>query len=57
MEYNIGYCSFTKKYKPWKILYKEEFNNLLNAREREKFFKSTSGRKLIKKLYSGVAQW
>ena len=50
-EHNLGYCNFTKKYKPWKLLYKENFKNLLDARKREKYLKSGSGRELIKKLY------
>jgi len=50
-EHNTGKCSFTKKYLPWEIMYTEEFDNLAEARNREKYFKTCAGRKFIKKMY------
>jgi len=51
-EHNAGITYFTKQYKPWKVIYKEEFETQLEARKREKYLKSASGRKLVlKKLF------
>jgi putative endonuclease len=44
-EHNNGYSTFTKKYKPWKLIYSEKYNSRSEARAREKFFKSTAGRR------------
>jgi len=51
-EHNAGITSFTKRYKPWKVIYMEEFETQFEAREREKYLKSASGRRLVlKKLF------
>jgi len=50
-KHNGGNCKFTKKYLPWEIFYKEEFTDLSEARNRERYFKSCAGRKFIKKLF------
>jgi len=49
-EHNNGQSIFTKRYKPWKLVYKEKYKDLNDARAREKYFKSAAGRRLIKKL-------
>lgn len=49
-EHNSGKCAATKRFTPWKIIYIEEFKTLAVARKREKYFKSHSGRKFLKKL-------
>ncbi len=46
-EHNTGKSNFTKKYLPWEVLYKEEFDSKIEARKREKYLKSSAGRKLI----------
>jgi len=50
-EHNSGASSFTKKYLPWEMIYHEKCDNLQSARKREKYFKSASGRKLLKDIY------
>lgn len=51
-EHNSGRNYFTKRYAPWEIFYFEEFNEIKEARKREKYLKSASGRKLVlKKLF------
>lgn len=50
-EHNSGKSTYTKRYLPWEIVYKEEFNNFLKARERERFLKSTTGRRFLKKIF------
>ena len=49
-EHELGKTAFSKKYRPWKLVYKEEFLNIIEARKREKYFKSAAGRKFIKKI-------
>lgn len=50
-DHNKGFSSFSKRYRPWKLIYKKEFKNLIDARKREKYFKSAAGRRYIKKLF------
>jgi putative endonuclease len=44
-----GKSVYTKRYRPWIIIYQEEYNNLMEARKREKYLKSAAGRRFIKK--------
>ena len=48
-EHNKGKGFYTKRYKPWKLIYKEEFSNRDEARKREKYLKSASGRRYLGK--------
>jgi len=41
---------FTKRYRPWKVIYVEFFNDKKNALKLERFLKSGQGRKYIKSL-------
>ena len=50
-EHNNGKTKSTKGYCPWKLIYKEEFITLEEARKREKYFKTGIGREFIKKLH------
>lgn len=49
-EHNTGQQKSTKGFRPWVLIYKEEFGTLFEAREREKYLKSGIGREFIKKL-------
>jgi len=49
-QHNIGYNISTRKYKPFKLLLTENFNNYKEAREREIFLKSGQGRKFLNTL-------
>ena len=49
-EHNLGKSKFTSGYVPWKVVLVETFNTREEARVREKYFKTASGRRLIKKL-------
>ncbi len=51
-EHNHGKSTFTKTFLPWELVHKEEFADLAEARKREKYFKTSSGRKVLKKLLS-----
>jgi putative endonuclease len=48
-EHNLGYSPFTSKFKPWKLIYFEEYKELAEARKREKYLKTATGRRFIKK--------
>jgi putative endonuclease len=50
-EHNDGKSIYTKMYKPWKLIYKEEFNNINDAIKREKYYKSHSGRIKLKRIF------
>ncbi len=41
---------YTKRYQPWKLVYKEEFINKSLAIKREKFIKRMKSKKFIEKL-------
>lgn len=47
-EHNSGKHFYTKRYLPWEIIYTETFKTWLEARHREVYLKSRSGRKLLK---------
>lgn len=47
-EHNAGKSIYTRKFKPWKLVYKEEVLDRKSAREKEKYYKTSAGRKKIK---------
>jgi putative endonuclease len=49
-EHNSGKSQFTRMFKPWKIIYTEEFGTREEAIKREKYFKNSSGRIFIKSI-------
>ena len=49
-EHNPGKFKFTKAYVPWEIVYYEIQTTRVEARKREKYFKTAAGRKIIKEL-------
>jgi len=48
-EHNAGKTKSNKHFIPWEIAYFESFDSIDEAIAREKFFKSSSGRKYLKK--------
>jgi len=48
-EHNSGSNAYTKKFKPWKLIYYEKYQNLHETKLREKYLKSHAGRNFIKK--------
>lgn len=48
-DHNSGTSFFSKRYMPWALVYKEDYDNLSEARLREKYLKSAAGRRFIKK--------
>ena len=48
-EHNTGKSRYTKAYKPWTVFYTEECEDFLSARKREIYFKTTNGRRELRK--------
>jgi len=48
--HNKGYVKSTKRFAPFNLFYSENCQNGQQAREREKFLKSTSGKRLLKSI-------
>jgi len=49
-EHNSGKSIYTSRFMPWEIIYKEEFDEEIEARKKEKYYKSSTGRRKIKIL-------
>jgi putative endonuclease len=49
-QHNSGMTESIRPYLPFKIIYKEEFSTEQEAIGREKYFKSSAGRRYLKKL-------
>jgi putative endonuclease len=49
-EHNAGKTKSTKGFKPWKLIYKEELPNRIEARKREIYLKSGIGKEFLKSL-------
>lgn len=52
-EHNNGKTKSLIRRRPLFIIHKEEFDNELNARRRERFLKSGQGRKILKDILTG----
>ena len=46
-EHNAGGVKSSRPYRPYKIIHAEAFRTLSKARQREKFYKSTTGRRKL----------
>ena len=49
IEHNSGYGIFSKRYCPWKIIYKEIYLSEIESVMREKYFKSAAARRWMRK--------
>lgn len=52
IEHNTGQSAYTKRFLPWKIIHTEIFTTREEARKREKYLKSSVGRKFLKTLFA-----
>lgn len=50
-EHNSGRSKSTKHRKPFKLLFKEEFHDLREAKAKEMWWKSSVGRKKLKEYF------
>jgi len=48
-EHNAGETKSTKGFRPWLLIFKETCNSRAEARELEKYYKTSSGRRNLKK--------
>lgn len=48
-EHNRGTIVSTKRYRPWKLIYYEACLNGKDAKRREQYFKTSQGRRLLKR--------
>jgi putative endonuclease len=48
-EHNQETTFSTKRYAPWKLIYYEACRDILDAERREKYFKISQGRRLLKR--------
>ena len=48
--HNSGKVRSTKAYIPWEMIYTESYNTRSDAMRREKWFKSSQGRTLLKRI-------
>ena len=53
-EHNKGKTFSTKGFVPWRLFYKELCGSSENAREREKYFKTSAGKRRLKAILQGV---
>ena len=49
-EHNEGFNKTTKPYRPFELIYWENYNTRIEAREREKYLKTGYGKEFLKKL-------
>ncbi|MFN5421864.1 MAG: GIY-YIG nuclease family protein [bacterium] len=47
-EHESGKTKSTKGFRPWKLIFTESFSSYAEARQREKYLKSGSGKEFIK---------
>ncbi|MBU4148907.1 MAG: GIY-YIG nuclease family protein [Candidatus Omnitrophica bacterium] len=49
-EHNAGRVKSSCPHRPYKVMHTESFATLIEARQKEKFYKSTSGRRRLKEM-------
>ena len=49
-EHNLGRVKSSSPYHPYKIIHTESFATLSEARQKEKFYKTTTGRRRLKEM-------
>jgi putative endonuclease len=50
-EHNAGRVKSSSPYRPYQVIYTESFKTLSEARQKEKFYKSTTGRRRLKDMF------
>ena len=49
--HNAGRVKASRPYRPYNIIHTESFQTLSGARQKEKFYKSTTGRRKLKEMF------
>ena len=52
-EHDSGKTKSTKGFRPWKLFYTERVSERMEARKREKYLKSGSGKEFLKQILNG----
>ena len=55
-EHNSGKNRYTKAFKPWYLFFTEPHDSYMEARKREKYFKSSAGKKVLKSILAGISK-
>ena len=50
-EHNSGRVKSSSPYRPYRIIHSEPFETLKEARQKERFYKSTTGRRRLKEMF------
>ncbi|MEK7621923.1 MAG: GIY-YIG nuclease family protein [Patescibacteria group bacterium] len=50
-QHNDGKSIYSRRYRPWKIIYQEHFDQQLDAVKRERYLKSAAGRRWLKNKF------
>jgi putative endonuclease len=50
-EHNAGRVKSSRPYRPYRIIHVEPFETLSEARQKEKFYKSATGRRKLKEIF------
>jgi len=50
-EHNSGKVKSSAPYRPYKVIYTESFETLVEARQKERFYKTTTGRRQMKAMF------
>jgi putative endonuclease len=53
-EHNAGRVKSSRPYRPYKIIHTESFETLKEARQKEGFYKSTTGRRRLKEMFLNI---
>ena len=54
VEHNNGKTASTRNRRPLKLIYKEEFETLIESRTREKYLKTRKGRRELKEIFKKI---
>jgi putative endonuclease len=54
-QHNLKQNKSTKAYSPWVLIHQEKFNTRIEAREREKYFKSGIGKEPARRPRAAIA--
>lgn len=51
-EHNSGKNFYSKRYRPWIIVHQEKFGNKIDAINKERFYKSRTGKRRLKEIFN-----
>ncbi|MDH5669759.1 MAG: GIY-YIG nuclease family protein [Nitrospira sp.] len=54
-EHNDGNVPSSRPYRPYRVIYTQTFTTLREARQKERYYKSTTGRRRIKEILSSLS--